>query len=145
VPHARTQSTVCLYLVKSIDRGNIPGNIPAPFWYQFITQARSACPNDGGTDEDELDTDDGRGGHVGHGGRRDDAPGCADAHGQDAESDREIMLVKADALTVGFSVRLEARPGRETDLEAFLRGAAPLEPMERTSRTANHTIVAGSA
>lgn len=40
------------------------------------------------------------------------------------------MLVKADALTVGLSVRLEAKPGRETDLEAFLRSAAPLAQAE---------------
>ena len=29
-------------------------------------------------------------------------------------------------MTVGLLVRLEAKPGREADLEAFLRGAAPL-------------------
>jgi quinol monooxygenase YgiN len=40
------------------------------------------------------------------------------------------MLVKANALTVGLSVRLEAKPGRESDLEAFLRGAAPLAQAE---------------
>lgn len=40
------------------------------------------------------------------------------------------MLVKAEALTVGLSVRLEAKPGRETDLEALLRGAAPLAEAE---------------
>jgi hypothetical protein len=33
------------------------------------------------------------------------------------------MLVNAQTLTVGLSVRLEAKPGRETDLEALLRGA----------------------
>lgn len=38
--------------------------------------------------------------------------------------------MKADALTVGLLVRLEARPGREADLEAFLRGAAPLAQAE---------------
>ena len=40
------------------------------------------------------------------------------------------MLVNAETLTVGLSVRLEAKPGRETDLEAFLRGAAPLAEAE---------------
>ena len=40
------------------------------------------------------------------------------------------MLVKAKALTVGLSVRLEAKPGREADLEALLRGAAPLAEAE---------------
>jgi quinol monooxygenase YgiN len=40
------------------------------------------------------------------------------------------MLVKAETLTVGLSVRLEAKPGRETDLEALLRGAAPLAEAE---------------
>ena len=40
------------------------------------------------------------------------------------------MLVKAKALTVGLSVRLEARPGREADLEALLRSAAPLADAE---------------
>ncbi len=40
------------------------------------------------------------------------------------------MLVKTDTLTVGLSVRLEAKPGRETDLEALLRGAAPLAEAE---------------
>ena len=40
------------------------------------------------------------------------------------------MLVDAGALTVGLSVRLEAKPGRERDLEALLRGAAPLADAE---------------
>jgi len=40
------------------------------------------------------------------------------------------MLVNAETLTVGLSVRLEAKPGRETDLEALLRGAAPLAEAE---------------
>jgi quinol monooxygenase YgiN len=40
------------------------------------------------------------------------------------------MLVNADTLTVGLSVRLEAKPGRETDLEALLRSAAPLADAE---------------
>lgn len=38
--------------------------------------------------------------------------------------------MKADALTVGLWVRLEAKPGRETDLDTFLRGAAPLAQAE---------------
>jgi quinol monooxygenase YgiN len=33
-------------------------------------------------------------------------------------------------VTVGLWVRLEARPGREDDLEAFLRSAAPLVAAE---------------
>ena len=40
------------------------------------------------------------------------------------------MLVNAEALTVGLWVRLEAKPGRETDLDAFLRSAAPLAEAE---------------
>jgi len=40
------------------------------------------------------------------------------------------MLVSAETLTVGLSVRLEARPGRETDLESLLRSAAPLAEAE---------------
>jgi quinol monooxygenase YgiN len=40
------------------------------------------------------------------------------------------MLVNAGAPTVGLWVRLEAKPGRETDLDAFLRGAAPLAQAE---------------
>ena len=40
------------------------------------------------------------------------------------------MLVNAEALTVGLWVRLEAKPGRETDLDVFLRGAAPLAQAE---------------
>jgi quinol monooxygenase YgiN len=40
------------------------------------------------------------------------------------------MLVNAETLTVGLSVRLEAKPGRETDLEALLRGAASLVETE---------------
>ena len=40
------------------------------------------------------------------------------------------MLVKPDALTVGLWVRLEAKPGRGTDLETFLRSAAPLAQAE---------------
>ena len=40
------------------------------------------------------------------------------------------MLVNAQTLTVGLSVRLEAKPGREADLEALLRGAAPLAEAE---------------
>ena len=38
--------------------------------------------------------------------------------------------MKADILTVGLWARLEARPGRETDLDAFLRAAAPLAQAE---------------
>jgi quinol monooxygenase YgiN len=33
-------------------------------------------------------------------------------------------------MTVGLWVRLEAKPGREADLAAFLRGAAPLAQAE---------------
>jgi quinol monooxygenase YgiN len=40
------------------------------------------------------------------------------------------MLVNPEALTVGLWVRLEAKPGRETDLEALLRSAAPLAEAE---------------
>jgi quinol monooxygenase YgiN len=40
------------------------------------------------------------------------------------------MLVNGEALTVGLWVRLEAKPARETDLDAFLRGAAPLAQAE---------------
>ena len=40
------------------------------------------------------------------------------------------MLVNTKAVTVGLWVRLEAKPGRATDLEAFLRGAAPLAQAE---------------
>ena len=40
------------------------------------------------------------------------------------------MLVKPVALTVGLSVRLEAKPGRESDLENLLRAAAPLAQAE---------------
>ena len=40
------------------------------------------------------------------------------------------MLLNTQALSVGLSVRLEAKPGRETDLEAFLRDAAPLAQAE---------------
>ena len=40
------------------------------------------------------------------------------------------MLVSAQTITVGLSVRLEAKPGRETDLEALLRSAAPLAEAE---------------
>ena len=40
------------------------------------------------------------------------------------------MLVKGEVLTVGLWVRLEARPGREADLEAFLSEAAPLAQAE---------------
>ena len=37
------------------------------------------------------------------------------------------------ALTVGLWVRLDAKSGRETDLEGFLRGAAPLAEAELTT------------
>ena len=40
------------------------------------------------------------------------------------------MLVKTATVPVGLSVRLEAKPGREADLEAFLRDAAPLAQAE---------------
>ena len=40
------------------------------------------------------------------------------------------MLMKSEGLTVGLWVRLEAKPGRGTDLEAFLRSAAPLVEAE---------------
>lgn len=40
------------------------------------------------------------------------------------------MPVNTDTLTVGLWVRLEARPGRQADLETFLRGAAPLAQAE---------------
>jgi quinol monooxygenase YgiN len=40
------------------------------------------------------------------------------------------VLVKPDTLTVGLSVRLEAKPGREAALEALLRSAAPLAEAE---------------
>ena len=40
------------------------------------------------------------------------------------------MPVTADTLTVGLWVRLEAKPGREADLEALLRSAAPLAEAE---------------
>jgi quinol monooxygenase YgiN len=40
------------------------------------------------------------------------------------------MLIKSGSLTVGLWVRLEAKPGRGTDLEAFLRSAAPLAQAE---------------
>ena len=40
------------------------------------------------------------------------------------------MLVNTQTLAVGLSVRLEARPGRQTDLEALLRSAAPLAEAE---------------
>ena len=40
------------------------------------------------------------------------------------------MLVNAEALTVGLSVRLEAKPGLEAELAAFLRSAAPLAEAE---------------
>lgn len=40
------------------------------------------------------------------------------------------MLVNADTVTVGLSVRLQAKPGREADLEALLRSAAPLAEAE---------------
>ena len=40
------------------------------------------------------------------------------------------MLVRPETVTVGLSVRLEAKPGRETDLEALLRSAAPLAEAE---------------
>ena len=42
------------------------------------------------------------------------------------------MLVN---LTVGLWVRLDAKPGREIDLEAFLRDAAPLARSGRTRET----------
>ena len=40
------------------------------------------------------------------------------------------MLVKPETLTVGLSVRLEAKPGREADLGALLRSAASLAEAE---------------
>ena len=40
------------------------------------------------------------------------------------------MLVNAETVTVGLWVRLEAQSGREADLDAFLRGAAPLARAE---------------
>ena len=40
------------------------------------------------------------------------------------------MLLKTGVMPVGLSVRLEAKPGRETDLETFLRTAAPLAQAE---------------
>jgi quinol monooxygenase YgiN len=40
------------------------------------------------------------------------------------------MLIKTEGLTVGLWVRLEAKPGRGTDLETFLRRAAPLAQAE---------------
>lgn len=40
------------------------------------------------------------------------------------------MLIKSEGLTVGLWVRLEAKPGREADLETFLRSAAPLARSE---------------
>jgi quinol monooxygenase YgiN len=40
------------------------------------------------------------------------------------------MLMKTGAPTVGLLVRLEAKAGRETDLEAFLGKAAPLAEAE---------------
>jgi hypothetical protein len=38
------------------------------------------------------------------------------------------VLVNGEALTVGLWVRLEAKSGRESDLDALLRGAAPTPP-----------------
>jgi quinol monooxygenase YgiN len=40
------------------------------------------------------------------------------------------MLVNAEFLSVGLWVRVEAKPGREADLDTFLRGAAPLAQAE---------------
>jgi quinol monooxygenase YgiN len=40
------------------------------------------------------------------------------------------MLIKTEGLTVGLWVRLEAKPGRGTDLETLLRTAAPLAQAE---------------
>ena len=40
------------------------------------------------------------------------------------------MLVNAKTVTVGLWVRLEVKPGREADLDSFLRGAAPLAEAE---------------
>lgn len=40
------------------------------------------------------------------------------------------MLVNPETLTVGLWVRLEAKPGREGELDAFLSGAAPLAEAE---------------
>jgi len=40
------------------------------------------------------------------------------------------MLVNAKTVTVGLWVRMEAKPGREEDLGAFLRSAAPLAQAE---------------
>ena len=40
------------------------------------------------------------------------------------------MLVNAETLTVGLWVRLAAKPGRETELDTFLRSAAPLAQAE---------------
>jgi hypothetical protein len=50
------------------------------------------------------------------------------------------MLVRPETVTVGLSVRLEAKPGRETDLEALLRRAAPLAEAE----PATHGLPFGS-
>lgn len=40
------------------------------------------------------------------------------------------MLLNAQSLTVGLWVRLEAKPGRGPELDALLRGAAPLAEAE---------------
>lgn len=40
------------------------------------------------------------------------------------------MLVSTATLSVGLLVRLEAKPGREVDLETLLRRAAPLAQAE---------------
>ena len=40
------------------------------------------------------------------------------------------MLVNVKTLTVGLWVRLEAKQGREADLDTFLRSAAPLAQAE---------------
>ncbi len=45
------------------------------------------------------------------------------------ERERDEMRM-TETLTVGLSVRLEAKPGRESDLEALLRSAAPLAEAE---------------
>jgi quinol monooxygenase YgiN len=41
-------------------------------------------------------------------------------------TERTRHVDTVDALTVGLYVRLEAKPGREQELESFLKGALPL-------------------
>jgi hypothetical protein len=70
----------------SINSGDIPRNISATSRHQVIKRARSACSNEE-RDRIALRRLDG-----------DDAPGYLDAHDQDSESDREVMLVNGDVL-----------------------------------------------